>query len=312
MSDGAVQHNPPSRTRRGRRVSALLLVGLLPGAASAESSPTAPSGAPPLSAPSVANHDGIVPVDRQCLADTLCALKEKVRWGTPAWSPRTCRRVADAVLAAAAEYDLSPALLLAVALNESDLDDKAATAYRREGAVYAKDAGLMGIRCVFDGRGRCGNGHVRGLSFRTVMDPAKNVALGARELAYFRDEGGVERRTVRERTGSGGLTTRTRMVRCKHRSHAYWAHYNHGSFYISRGYARHYPHRVAVLYHALARVLGLPAPELASGPITVRDPGRRPRTADRPVEPRYRILTDKIQMVGGRCPAPLPTTLAAR
>jgi hypothetical protein len=309
MSDGTLQHNLTFRTRRVRRAAALLLVGLLPGAASAsEPAPRAASSSFPAS---TGFDEGAAPVDPQCLADTLCALKDKVRWGTPAWSARTCRRVADAVLASSAQYDLSPALLLAVMLNESDLDDKAAIAYRRQGAVYAKDAGLMGIRCVFDQRGRCGNGHVRGLSFRTVMDPVKNVALGARALAYFRDEGGVERRTVRERTSSGAIATRTRNVRCKHRSHAYWAHYNHGSFYISRGYARHYPHRVAVLYHALAQVLGLPAPELSNGPITVRDPGRRPRTVDRPIEPRYRILTDKILTVGGRCPAPLPTTLAA-
>jgi hypothetical protein len=123
----------------------------------------------------------------------------------------------------------------------------------------------------------------------------------------------VERRKVRQRTPSGKVETRTRNLRCKHRSHAYWAHYNHGSFYISRGYPRHYPHRVAVLYHALASALGLPAPELHAGAITVRDPGRRPRTADRPVEPRYRILTDKILTVGGRCPAPPagPTLAAA-
>jgi hypothetical protein len=308
MSDGTAQQTPPSRTRRARRASALLLVGLLPGAASAgEPAPAAASRVLPASG---GFDEAAAPVDPRCLADTLCALKDKVRWGTPAWNPRTCRRVADAVLAASVQYDLSPALLLAVMLNESDLDDKAATAYRREGAVYAKDAGLMGIRCVFDKRGRCGNGHVRGLSFRTVMDPVKNVALGARELAYFRDEGGVERRIVRERSSGGAIATRTRYVRCKHRSHAYWAHYNHGSFYISRGHARHYPHRVAVLYHALAQALGLPAPELVTGPITVRDPGRRARTVDRPVEPRYRILTDKILTVGGRCPAPLPTLAA--
>ena len=301
---------PSSRRRRAARASALLLVGLLPGGATAEQ-PSPAASATDAPAATLDGSDDKGSVQPECLADTLCAIKDKVRWGTPAWSPRTCRRVADAVLSSAAQYQLPPALLLAVMINESDLDEKAATSYHRQGSLYAKDAGLMGIRCVFDRRGRCGNGHVRGLSFRSVMDPVKNVALGARELAYFRDEGGVEKRTVRERTAAGKVTTRTRYVRCKHRSHAYWAHYNHGSYYIARGYARHYPHRVAVLYHALASVLGVPAPELSSGAITVRDPGRRARTADRPVESRYRILTDKILGVGDRCAAPPRPTLAS-
>ncbi|HEY0709902.1 MAG TPA: transglycosylase SLT domain-containing protein [Polyangia bacterium] len=228
-------------------------------------------------------------------------MKDTVRWRTPAWTKRTCERVADAVLASAEKYNLSPALILAVMLNESDLDEKAATPYFRGGAVYAKDSGLMGIRCVFDGRGRCGNGHVRGMRARDVADPVTNIELGARELAYTRDKGGVERRTVRVRGNDGKITTRTKLIRCRHLSHAYWAHYNHGSFYRSAGYARHYPHRVAVLYYALARSLGLPADEVTSGPITIRDKGARARTADRPIEARYRTLASKIYEATPRC-----------
>jgi hypothetical protein len=284
-----------------------LLVAALPGTAASTRPVTAPI-APQATASGPAPGPTAGALSPSCLATTLCALKNEVRWRTPRWDPATCARVADAVLAASARYDLSPALLLAVMLNESDLDEKAAVPYKRDGAVYAKDGGLMGIRCVFDdgAPGRCGNGQVRGLAFRTLMDPARNVELGARQLAYFRDQGGVERRRVRVRGEDGKLTTVTKLVRCRHRDHAWWAHYNHGNFYIRRGFARHYPHRIAVLYQALAATLGLPAPDLAGRPITMLDPGRRARTADRPVEARFRVLCRKIRTVGlgaGACQA---------
>jgi hypothetical protein len=293
-------NGPPSR-----RVSTttLVLAALLPAVpgASAVALP-APAPAPEAPAPAAAAPSLPTPA---CLAAALCALQDEVRWGTPPWNPDTCQRTADAVLLAARKYQLSPALIVAVMLNESDLDEKATTPYYRDGELYAKDGGLMGVRCVFGERGRCDNGQVKGMSFRAVMDPVKNVELGARALAYFRDKGGVERKVVRERDARGRMVKRTKFVRCKHRNHAWWAHYNHGSFYITRGYARHYPHRIAVLYSALSRVLGVPAPELRSGPVTMRDSGRRPRTIDRPVEPRYRVLYDKIGRVGGACTPPV-------
>lgn len=241
------------------------------------------------------------PAADACLATTLCALKDEVRWRTPAWSPSQCKLMADAVQSAAEQHNLSPALIVAVMLNESDLDDKAVSSYDRDGVVYAKDGGLMGIRCVFDERGRCKNGFVKGMSWKSIMDPATNIALGARELAYYRNGGGVEKRVLRVRGADGRLVEKTKNVRCPHATHAYWAHYNHGSRYIERGYPRHYPHRVAVLYYALAKSLALPVTELESRAITVLDPGLRARTADRPVEPRYRTLCSKIRSVGGVC-----------
>ena len=288
------------RSRRARLAALALAVGLpaVPGAAAI--------ALPPAPAPAPARVAAAPPeTTPACLAATLCALQDEVRWRTPAWSPATCLRTADAVLAAAGKYDLSPALIVAVMLNESDLNEKASIPYYRDGELYAKDGGLMGVRCVFGDPGRCDNGHVQGLSFRAIMDPVKNVELGAKALAYFRDKGGVEKKVVRERNAQGKLVKRTKNVRCKHRDHAWWAHYNHGSFYIKKGYARHYPHRVAVLYSRLSRVLGVPAPELTSGRITMRDPGRRARTIDRPVETRYRVLYDKIGRVGGACEPPV-------
>ena len=161
----------------------------------------APASDPAPGRASVSSLAG--PPAEACLATTLCALKDEVRWRTPAWSPSQCQLIADAVQSAAEQHELSPALILAVMLNESDLDDKAVSSYERDGAVYAKDGGLMGIRCVFDQRGRCKNGFVKGMTFKNIMDPFTNIALGARELAYYRNGGGVEKRVVRVRGADG-------------------------------------------------------------------------------------------------------------
>ena len=95
----------------------------------------------------------------------------------------------------------------------------------------------------------------------------------------------------------------TKDVPCRHKNHGFWAHYNHGPRYIDKGYARHYPHRIAVLDHALAQVMNVPAPELTSGAITIQDPGKRARTADRPMEPRYKKLCDQILTSHATCSA---------
>jgi hypothetical protein len=235
----------------------------------------------------------------ECLASTICSVKAQVRWHTPAWSPQFCRDIAAQVAEAAKKYDLSPTLILAVMLNESDLDENAARVTMRGDRVYAKDSGLMGIRCVLSRGGRCVNGHVRGMSWQTLMDPLTNIDVGAHMLARWRRDG-VSRVTVRVRDGSGHLVVREKKVRCQHKTHAFWAHYNHGPVYIDHGPARHYPHRVAVLDYALARALAVEAPELEAR-ITIRDPGQRARTADRPVEPRFRKLCAQIQEVSGFC-----------
>lgn len=297
----------------GTRPHTLALVGLTLAACAAKlaapSAPAPPAAAPPAPAPAPAT-----PSQEARLGALLCALKAEVRWKTAVWTPATCNLVARSVLASAARHQLSPALILGVMLNESDLDEKVVTRYHRRGVVYATDSGLMGIRCVFDRRGLCSNGHVRGMQPRAIADIATNIELGARELAYGRDKGGVERKRVRTVLPDGRPAVVTRLLRCKHATHAYWAHYNHGSFYFTRGFARHYPHRVGVLYYAFAQSLDLPADEVTSRPLTIRDPGQRPRTADRPVEPRFRILTTKIYRAAGRAADQLavaPTAAAA-
>jgi hypothetical protein len=301
---------------RRRAVAALAGAIVLPsfqaqaGAPPAPAAPTVVAGAaasgvevgPP--APLAPPRDDLkaeIPTE-SCLAQTLCAIKDRVRWKGSKWTPEYCQVVAKGVLAASAKHDLPPALLLAVMMNESDLDEKSFATHFKGEALYAKDSGLMGIRCVMDSKGRCLNGHVRGLNWKEVMDPMTNIELGARELAHWRDGGGVTMVTVHQRLSDGQVIERKKYVPCKHKTHAYWAHYNHGPRYIDSGPARHYPHRIAVIYYALANVLGVPAPEL--GPertITIHDPGLRQRTADHPVEVRYRHMCEKILSVRGVC-----------
>lgn len=235
-----------------------------------------------------------------CLADTLCELKDKVRWRQAAWTPDFCRKLARGVLTSSSRHGVAPALLLAVMMNESDLNENAVHITLKDGEIYAKDSGLMGIRCVLDKQGRCTNNKVKGLTWKQVMEPLTNIDLGARELAHWRHNG-IMRTTVRVREG-GQVITKEKVVPCQHKTHAYWAHYNHGPRYIDSGRPRHYPHRIAVLYHALAKAMGLDTPELESmARITINDPGKRVRTADRPVEPRYRKLCDQIRGAASVC-----------
>jgi hypothetical protein len=104
------------------------------------------------------------------------------------------------------------------------------------------------------------------------------------------------------RDEDGNLVQKQKYVQCQHRNHAFWAHYNHGLFYIDHGSPRHYPHHVAVLEYALARALGVEAPELKEVThLTIHDRGQRDRTADRPIEVRFRKLCGQIDEVAGQC-----------
>ena len=251
-----------------------------------------------------ADTSGAVPIAEatSCLAKTICSVKERIRWQTPAWTPSQCRNIAEAVSASAKRHDLSASLLLAVMVNESDMNEKSARAYQRDGRVYAKDGGLMAIRCILDDKDRCTNGNVRGVAWKDIMNPVTNIELGARELARWREGGGVVTTTVVKRDRDGSRHTVTKNLPCHHKTHGWWAHYNHGPRYIDKGYPRHYPHRVAVLDHAFATVMNAPAPELASGRITIHDAGKRERTPDRPMEARYKKLTEQI-LSSGTCSA---------
>jgi hypothetical protein len=265
---------------------------IFPGAVSASDVTASAPIAPAASTPAPTSIPA--PPSESCLTNTICSVKEKIRWQTPAWTPSQCRVVADAVASSAKRHDLSPTLMLAIMVNESDMNEKASRSYTRDGKVYAKDGGLMAIRCHVDDHDRCTNGDVKGLSWKELMDPATNIELGARALAHYRDGGGVMSKTIVKLDENGHRERVTKDVPCTHKNHAFWAHYNHGPRYIEKGYPRHYPHRIAVLDHALAQVMNAPAPELAQGHITMQDPGKRARTADRPLEPRYKKLCGQI------------------
>jgi len=273
-------------------LAAAALLGSGLGATSHATAGTTPT---PDSKPAISSEAAPAPA---CLAQTICAVKERIRWQSPAWTPSQCRRIADAVNDSAKRHDISPTLLLAVMVNESDMNEKSARAYTRDGKIYAKDGGLMAIRCLLDDKERCTNGNVRGVAWKDLMDPVKNIELGARELAHWREGGGVTRKTIVKLDSDGHRYKVTKNVPCQHKTHAWWAHYNHGPRYIDKGYARHYPHRVAVLDHAFASVMNVPTPELEAGRITIHDPGKRERTADRPLEPRFKKLCEQIRSSG--------------
>jgi hypothetical protein len=236
-----------------------------------------------------------------CMVKTICSVKQKIRWMTPAWTPAECQRIANAVESSSKRHDLSPTLLLAIMINESDMNEKAFRMTLRGGKVYAKDGGLMAIRCVLDRKDHCVNGNVRGMAWKDIMDPVTNIEVGARELAYWRDGGGVATRTINRRDSQGHIQQITKNGPCHHLTHAWWAHYNHGPRYIEKGYPRHYPHRIAVLDHALATVMNVDAPELKQR-ITIHDPGKRERTVDRPLEKRFKKLYNEI-LSSGSCSA---------
>jgi hypothetical protein len=134
------------------------------------------------------------------------------------------------------------------------------------------------------------------------MDPVTNVELGALYLAHYRDGGGRSTVTVRVRQRDGSVETTVRNVPCPHRDHAWWAHYNHGTRFISHGQARLYPHHVAVLQDALADSLGL-AREASTAHYTLKALER----ADRPTARRYVQLCSLIRAT----PAPLSALATA-
>jgi hypothetical protein len=275
-----------------------------PAAVPVEAASVAPAAIADTATPAPTTEGDRVFPSESCLAVTICGVKDRIRWGTPAWSPAFCKRIARGVLASARRNDVSPTLLLAVMVNESDLDEKAVNVTMKNGAVYAKDSGLMGIRCIVK-NGRCSNGYVRGLAWRSLMDPLTNIELGARELSRWRT-GGVKKVTVRVRN-NGRIEQKQKYVPCGHRTHAYWAHYNHGPVYISRAPARYYPHRVAALQLALAEALNVEAtlPQQLSR-LTARGKGALPRTLERPAGARIRKLCSQIREGGSQC-APVAT-----
>jgi len=87
------------------------------------------------------------------------------------------------------------------------------------------------------------------------LDPATNIALGARELAHYRDGGGVAKVTVRTRGDNGQIVLRQRVRPVPAQKSRLLGPLHHGPLYIDHGPAD-IPHRIGVLYYALARTMG--------------------------------------------------------
>ena len=177
-----------------------------------------------------------------CLAQTICAVKERIRWQTPAWTPSQCRRIADAVDDSAKRHDISPTLAARGHGQRKRHERKVRARVQRDGKIYAKDGGLMAIRCMLDDKDRCTNGNVRGVAWKDLMDPVnEHRARRARARALARRR----RRHAQRRSSSATATEHrykvTKNVPCQHKTHAWWAHYNHGPRYIDKGYAASLP-----------------------------------------------------------------------
>ena len=232
-----------------------------------------------------------------CLAETICGVQNRIRWKRSAWTPAYCGRIAGAILSSAEKHQVAPGLILAVMLLESELDVNAELESHRDGRLFAIDTGLMAMRCRLDDKGRrgkCTNATVKGIPWWDLRQPEVNIERGAHQLAMWRADEGRERLTVKVKGPDGHRITKTKIINCRHKDHAFWAHYNHGQFYFDTGKHRHYPHRVAVLYHALTRALGVAGKDLYGHVITVKDPGQPRRRVGRPVSRRMRKLYQNI------------------
>jgi len=106
-------------------------------------------------------------------AELVCNVQDAIRWREPAWTSSRCDRIAAALNATPA-----PAVLLAVAINESDLRPRAIARHGDR-----SDVGLLGIRCVHGKGHRCTNGPAAGLTIRSLMEPTTNIRVGAAVLA---------------------------------------------------------------------------------------------------------------------------------
>ena len=99
--------------------------------------------------------------------ELVCAVKAVVRPSETAWPAAKCARVS-----AALNVTRWPRTLLSIAVNESDMRDRAISWHGRDVA----DIGLMGLRCRIE-RGRCTNGPARGYTVAQLRDPETSIAV---------------------------------------------------------------------------------------------------------------------------------------
>jgi hypothetical protein len=258
------------------------------------------ANAQPSEAPGAEPSEATSPTE-SCLASAICAVKQRIRWRTAAWTPSFCDEIAHAVLTSSHKHQLPPLLLVAIMIDESTMNENAVRITMKNGSVYAKDGGLMGLRCVVDKQGRCKNGDLRGMTWSEVVEPTTNIALAAHQLAYWRDSGGVTARKTLVRDADGVSRPRTRLIRCTHEDHGFWAHYNHGGRYIDHGPARNYPVRVASLHQALSRTLKMDPKAFPRLSLAHASPGRYASMGARGAGAQQHSLCRTIMDVGSVC-----------
>lgn len=271
--------------------------------------------------------------DDACFIDTLRAVQDAIRWPrksgrtksgghvieVPAWSPEKSERIGRAFIDSAARHDYRPGFLTGFAVNESDLKDDAVRETRTKDGRIAKDSGLMAVRCILSDEKRwwkgthllhrpelgakfrraCTNEPVRGMTIEEILVPETNIEIATTELARLRDEG-VPLLVSRIEKIHGRPRLVREVKKCPHRNHPYFAHFNWGVRVIDTGPPRHYPQRIAVLYHFIAEAMGTDTPEL-DGVRFVQDKGSKPRRVDKPVGARQRRLCELIATCAGHC-----------
>ena len=121
---------------------------------------------------------GLAPVEPAINPALVCRVQRAIRWQEEPWTAKQCEDQAFYFGEAGDHWNLSPAVLFAIAINESDLRTKVVRPDR--GAL---DLGLMAVRCKVGPLGRCTNKPVKGLTPAQVMRPAVNIEKGAEILA---------------------------------------------------------------------------------------------------------------------------------
>jgi hypothetical protein len=110
-------------------------------------------------------------------SEIICKVKHSIRWKDNPWTEEQCEARAIEFGEAADQWNLDPAVLLAMGINESDLRSICHKSGR------GIDCGILGVRCVQGSDGKCKNKPVRGFTPATLLRPSINIHKGAEILA---------------------------------------------------------------------------------------------------------------------------------
>lgn len=207
----------------------------------------------------------------QCFLDSVCSLKEAIRWQTPKWTAPMCTRVGKLILEKERETGIPRNLILSVMVNESDMNENAQrfTYDKATRTLLAWDGGLMGLRCKIDKDGKSCKNYRGRVTYKDLLNPKVNIDKAVAKLQA------------------------TKAYPCAHSDHPWFAHYNWGGKVFRDGIARSYPQRIAVLWKALNTAQGIYHPELDTLKF-VQVAGKKKVTIDTPVGWRHKELVAKI------------------